>query len=171
MPALRVRSEWLLPVVEAVQQQYPWLSKTMARKQARDLIIDQRSGVNTHEEWVDMWSCLNPLEWMSKDLLLPGQPPFKKPPSKKPSKKQSKPLSKKPSKPSSRDDPNEEDPIEDWSDAFDDDLINHASEDEQSKDDDDAFYKLWRGILRNREDDSKDKSQAAPARKKAKSEA
>ena len=77
----------------------------------------------------------------------------------------------KPSKPSSRDGPNEEDPIEDWSDAFDDDLINHASEDEQSKDDDDAFYKLWRGILRNREDDSKDKSQAAPARKKAKSEA
>ena len=179
MSSLRVPWEWLVPVVEAVQQQYPWLSKTRVRKQARDLIIDQRSGVNTHEEWVDMWTRLpgqppfNPLEWMSKDLLLPGQPPFKKPSSKKPSKKQSKPSSKKQSKPSSRDDPIEEDPIEDCSEAIDDDPIDDCSEDAESKEDDDAYYKLWSGVLRSHEDDrtDDDKSQAETARKKARTEA
>ena len=79
MSALRVPTQWLAPVVEKLQQNYPWLSNARRRKQARDLILDQRYGVNTDEEWVDMWTRLNPLEWMDEALLLPGQHPFKKP--------------------------------------------------------------------------------------------
>ena len=78
MSALCVRKQWLVPVVAKLQELYPWLSKTVVHRQARDLIVDQRSGCNTHEEWVDMWeSDYKPLQF-NNTFLFPGQPPFKK---------------------------------------------------------------------------------------------
>ena len=53
-PGLRVPSALLQPVIDVLKEEYPDLSDSKAVKQARALIKDTRSGVNTHQEWIDM---------------------------------------------------------------------------------------------------------------------